>query len=64
MSKPVSERRYAHERYHNLPAGGKKLLERARREASEAGVAFDNDQYMLVNDPEEGMVIVTLYGTD
>ena len=64
MSKPVSQRRYPHERAHKLPAGGQKLVERARREAREVGVAFDNDEYMLVNDPEEGMVIGTLYGTD
>ena len=64
MGKPVSERRYPHEPLHNLPTGRQALIERAKREAREAGVAFDNPQHEIVYDPNERQLIVTLFGAD
>ena len=62
--KPVSERRYPAERLHNLPSGRQALIERAKREAREAGVAFDNAQHDIVYDEAERMLVITLFGTD
>ena len=64
MAKPVSERRYPHEPQHNLPPYRQALIERAQREARESGVEFDNAQHSIVYDPDEGMLVITLYGTD
>ncbi|KKL67415.1 hypothetical protein LCGC14_2135220 [marine sediment metagenome] len=62
--KPVSVRRYPHERRHNLPAGRQALIERAKQEAREAGVAFDDDLLQVVYDPDERQLVITLFGSD
>ena len=62
--KPISVRRYPAERRHNLPAGRQALIERAKREAREASVAFDDDLLQVVYDQDEKMMVITLFGSD
>ena len=46
-----------------------RLIDRAKREAWEAGVAFDNRdhdnaEHQVVYDPDERMLVITLFGSD